>query len=195
MTDQTPVDAGALAPASEPAPTPNDKGAEYWKNEAHNAFEKRNAAKNRVKELEAQLDSLNQPKADADGDLSKQLAQLTLERDGFKSKLADQEKAHREGAILRKLTAGLPEDRHDAIASLYRSNAATLDDGTAEPAAVAEEAGKLLSKIAAPLFETKSPPKPGRLPNDGGAPEFNPEAERAKTREALRRLGATGVTL
>lgn len=195
MTEtNAPVDAAAPAPASEPAPAPTDKGADYWKNEAHNAFEKRNAAKARVKELEAQIESLSQPKADAGGDMAKQLNTITAERDGLQTKLDQTLKAHRESAILNKLTAGLPDDRHAAIASLYRSNAATLDDGTAEPAEIAMAAGELLSKIAAPLFETKAA-KIGRIPNDGGPAKFDPEAEKAKHAEALRKMGATGISL
>jgi hypothetical protein len=190
-----PVDAGGQAPPSESTPTPTDKGADYWKNEAHNAFEKRNAAKSRVKELEAELNALKKPDADADGEMSKQLATLITERDGLQTKLDETLKAHRESAIISKLTAGLPEDRHAAIVSLYRSFAARLDDGSAEPAEIAKEAGELLSKIAAPLFETKAVHKPGRLPNDGGPAKFDPEAEKAKHAAALKAMGATGISL
>jgi hypothetical protein len=197
MTEtNAPVDAAAPAPASEPSPTPTNKGdAEYWKNEAHNAFEKRNAAKSRVKELEAQLESLSSPQADAGGDMAKQLSAIMAERDGLQSKLESTLKAHREGAIINSLTNQVPEESRRALEILYRSNAAQLDDGEADPAEVIKGADAFLRDLAPNLFKSQAVQKPGSLPNDGGSKAFSVDAERAKTRDALRKRGATGVTL
>lgn len=200
MTDTPPpVDAGGQAPASDNTPATQD--AAYWKNEMHNAVkarqdikEKFKGASDRISELETQLADSQKP-VDADDDIAAKLSAVTAERDGLSAKLENQAKQYREESILSKLTAGLPDDRHAAIASLYRSNAASLDDGKAEIADIVKEAGELLSKIAAPLFQTQSSPTEGRLPHNGAAAEFDPEAARAKTRAAIRKSGGTGVTL
>lgn len=197
MTEEAkPVDAGS-APA-EPAPTPATQDAAYWKNEMHKAIEKRQAALEESRALKAKLSELESkpaPQADASPDLAKQIAELTANNEALSAKLETQTKQFREASILSKLTAGLPEDRHEAIADLYRANAATLDDGTAEIADVVERAGELLKAKAAPLFTAHPQPTTGRLPNGGASPEFDLEAERKKRTEALRRIGATGVSL
>jgi hypothetical protein len=203
MNDQAnPVDAGSDTTATE-KPEPATKDAHYWRNEMHNAVQSRQAAKEELRAAKAQLAELkaqlgDKPKADANGSAelsAKIIAELTASNEALATKLETQTKTYREGAILSRLTAGIPDDRHEAIATLYRANAATLDDGTAEIAAVAEKAGELLKAKAAPLFTTIAEPTKGRLPNPGGSPEFNADAERAKTREALRKAGGTGVTL
>lgn len=198
MTEEAnPVDAGSEAPAKETT-SPATQDAAYWRNEMHNAVQARQSAKEELRAARAELAELkssNQPKADAGPDLAAQIAELTANNEALAAKLETQAKDHRESSILSKLTAGLPDDRHEAIATLYRANAATLDDGTADIAAVAEKAGEHLKAKAAPLFTTQAAPTQGRLPNAGGSPEFNPDAERAKTRDAIRKMGGTGVTL
>ncbi len=199
MTDQAnPVDAGSTTADETTAPATQD--AAYWKNEMHKAVQARQEAKEKLRAKEAEAEELRQKleagskPADAGDDLAAKLAELTATKQALEAKLEDQTKQYREDKILSKLTAGLPEDRYEAIATLYRANAATLDDG-AEIAAVVERAGELLKAKAAPLFATQAEPTKGRLPNGGDSPEFDPEAERAKIRAAIRAKGGTGVTL
>ena len=201
MTEEAnPVDAGG-APASE-SPTPATQDAAYWKNEMHKAVQARQEAKEKlrardaiIEELKGKLSENAAPKADASPDLKSKLDELTANNEALAAKLEAQTKKYRESNILSKLTAGLPEDRHEAIADLYRANAATLDDGTAEIADVVAKAGELLKAKAAPLFNAHPQPTQGRLPNGGKPPELDVDAERKKRVDALRRIGATGVGL
>lgn len=199
MTDSTPVDAGGEQP-SEAAPETNNpptQGADYWKTEAHRAFEKRDSRAAEAKEWKTKYEQLAASKAEASDTVSARLAELTAERDSLQNTLSETKAAHRESQILTRLTTGAPEASRQAVEALYRTHAPQLDDGEAEPASVAEKAEAFLKQFAPTLFQTTATPERGRLPNDGGKPEFNAEAERRKVSSELRKVNpaATGLSL
>lgn len=197
MSEQAPVDAGAPAPTSEPTPTSSPNEVEFLRSEAHRAFEKRDAAKARVKELEAQLSQLTSKTADAGDDVTKQLAAVMAERDELRTKVATSQAERRQEKILGALTKGAPPESHKAIELLYKSQAAALDDGEAEPDAIAKDADAVLRQIAPQLFETATAPKVGRIPNEDGSSEMTPEQRKAKEVAEFRKKfpHTTGIGL
>lgn len=203
MTDLTPVDAGGNQPTEAAPETNNDsqgqtgQGADWWKSEAHRAFEKRDARAAEAKEWRAKYEQLAASKAEASDTVSARLAELTAERDNLQNKLSETHASHRESQILNKLTLGAPEASRQAVETLYRAHAPQLDDGEAEPASVAEKAETFLKQFAPTLFQTQVAPEKGRIPNDGGKPEFDAEAERRKVATELRKFNpaATGISL
>ena len=200
MDNANPVDAGGTQP-SEAAPEANPQtkteGPDYWKTEAHRAFEKRDEARAKYKELEAKYNTLSASKADASDAVTARLAELTAERDGLQTKLAETNAAHRESQILSKLAAGTPTESRGNLELLYRKFADQLDDGEAAPGEVAEKAEAFLKQLSPTLFQTTNAPERGRLAPNGGKPEFSAEAERKKISQGIRQLnpGATGVSL
>lgn len=198
MSEQPPVDAGGTQP-SEAAPetTAPTQGVDYWKTEAHQAFAKRDEARAKYKELEAKYNQLSASKADASDAVTARLSELTAERDTLQTKLSEVKATHRESMILNKLTSGVPEASRQAIETIYRTHAPQLDDGEADLATVADRADAFLRQFAPTLFQNPVTPERGRLPNDGGSPEFNAERERQKQMAELRKINpaATGLSL
>lgn len=153
------------------------------KTEAQKAFERRDKAIAEKRELEAQLASFKQAQADAerqkaeaDGDLRKQLEiiaaekQATLEQfEQLQAELAKERATARKGKIENAITAGVDSSAHDAVLAMFRGISSTLDDGEAEPEVVAKGARKALEKMAPQLFSKQSQAQPtaGLFPSTG----------------------------
>ena len=196
MSEPTPVDSGGEQPPSDQTPDNNTNSeVDRWKSEAHRAFEKRDEAKAKSKQLETELAAFKSLNADAGDDTQKTLIALQAERDELRGALSETKSKHREHLILSSLIATVPEDSREAVKLLYKAQSATLDDGEASPDEVTRKADAFLRQIAPQLFKPVAVPREGRLPNDGGAPVFDAEKARAEHANQLRSLGATGYSL
>lgn len=199
MTEQTVDAASQEAPAqSQPEASPAKvDGVEFYKSEAHKAFEARDAAKSRAKELEAQLNELRASMADANDETGNQLKAVLAERDNLANQLSATKAAHRESQILNKLASGTPAEQRGNLELLYRKFADQLDDGEAEPAEVAEKAETFLKQLSPTLFSQPAPQSRGLIPGDGAQKGFDLDRGLEKNRENFKKQfrGTTGVSL
>lgn len=200
MTDTQTVDAGSQeAPATETqqaATQDQTQGADYWKGEAHSAFEKRDNWKAKAKTAEARIKELEGALADTEGNLAEQLKTALTERDSIAEQFSAHKATVRDEKIIAALTRGAPEKSHKALTMLYRSNASQLDNGEAKPEDVAQLAREFLGEVAPTLFENPAAPRAGFVPDEKAA-KLNPTEARERARADRRKRfpGSSGVTL
>lgn len=178
------------------AQAPADDGADLIpKSEAKKAFEARDAAKARARELETRLAEIEKAQADAErakaeeeGDLRKQIELLAADKqkadealNALQSELQTQKAQARYKSIESGLLSAVADPAHnDAVLAIFRGMSDSLDDGESDAEKVSKNAIKAIQKIAPQFFE-----KPKAAPSVGLFPS---NTESGTAGGALRRL-------
>ena len=171
------------------AQAPADDGAEMIpKSEAQKAFERRDKALSRARELEAKLAEIEQAQADAErakaeeeGDLRKQLELIQADKqkavealESLQSELKTERARMRSNKIESGILSAVADPAHnEAVLAMFRGMAPQLDDGEADADKVSKAALKAIQKIAPQFFEKqKAAPPVGLFPSgtESGTP-------------------------